>query len=200
MNFSQLARASDDVCRGESVDCRKYYTVRRIDGKCNNLKSQETKNWGATAIGMRRLTSPAYGEPDKPDLHMPRQVLILVLSSTWIPTRWQLYKILDGSCSGGWCEPTRCVKCDAQDDWWYEAKHQGFHSHDHAVWTVPWPWYHPHSRRRLVIFNFFPPWDILDLWLTTWSQQQMFHSPRVSFLREPLSRKQFCSMGNWLYS
>ena len=58
------------------MDCRKYYTVRRIDGKCNNLKNQETKNWGATAIGMRRLASPAYGEPDNPDLHMPRQVLI----------------------------------------------------------------------------------------------------------------------------
>ena len=72
----QLERASDEICKGESVDCREYYTVRRIDGKCNNLKNQETKNWGATAIGMRRLVSPAYGEPDKPDLHIPRQVLI----------------------------------------------------------------------------------------------------------------------------
>ena len=87
----QLERASDDVCRGESVDCRKYYTVRRIDGKCNNLKNQETKNWGATAIGMRRLVSPAYGEPGKPDLHMPRQVLIS--ESTLIP-------ILNACCSG----------------------------------------------------------------------------------------------------
>ena len=72
----QLERAADDICRGENVDCRDFVTVRRIDGKCNNLKNQETKNWGATAIGMRRLTSPAYGQPDQPDLHLPRKVLI----------------------------------------------------------------------------------------------------------------------------
>ena len=56
------------------MDCREYYTVRRIDGKCNNLKNQETKNWGATATGMRRLASPAYGEPGKSSLHQPRKV------------------------------------------------------------------------------------------------------------------------------
>ena len=63
------------ICKADdSVDCRDYYRVRRTDGKCNNLKNRETTNWGATAIAMRRLVSPAYGEPGKRDLHSPRKV------------------------------------------------------------------------------------------------------------------------------
>ena len=55
---------------GERVDCERFYRVRRIDGKCNNLRNE---NWGATAIGMRRLADPDYGA--KPgDLHSPRKV------------------------------------------------------------------------------------------------------------------------------
>ena len=62
---------------GETIDCQRFYRVRRIDGKCNNLKNQ---NWGATAIGMKRLVEPDYGDstqPGKPkprDLHLPRKV------------------------------------------------------------------------------------------------------------------------------
>ena len=90
----QLARAADDICRGESVDCRDFVTVRRIDGKCNNLKNQETKNWGATAIAMRRLASPAYGKPDKPDLHLPRQVLLFSnFSFLWTATLVSLTQV-----------------------------------------------------------------------------------------------------------
>ena len=70
----QLSKASDEICRGESLDCREYYTVRRIDGKCNNLKNQETKNWGAAGTGMRRLASLAYGKPVISSLHEPRKV------------------------------------------------------------------------------------------------------------------------------
>ena len=72
--FPQLSKASDEICKGEIVHCREYYKVRRIDGKCNNLKNQETKNWGATATGMRRLATPAYGEPGDSSLHRPRKV------------------------------------------------------------------------------------------------------------------------------
>ena len=68
----QLARAADEVCMGERVDCQRFYRVRRIDGKCNNLRNE---NWGAAAIGMRRLADPDYGQPGNPgDLHSPRQV------------------------------------------------------------------------------------------------------------------------------
>ena len=57
---------------GERVDCQRFYRVRRIDGKCNNLRNE---NWGAAAIGMRRLADPDYGQPGNPgDLHSPRQV------------------------------------------------------------------------------------------------------------------------------
>ena len=65
---------------GEHIDCEGFYRVRRIDGKCNNLRNQ---TWGATAIGMRRLEPGlvAYGEPGKSrsdpkprDKHLPRKV------------------------------------------------------------------------------------------------------------------------------
>ena len=57
---------------GERVDCQRFYRVRRIDGKCNNLRNQ---NWGASAIGMRRLAEPDYGQPgNSGDLHSPRKV------------------------------------------------------------------------------------------------------------------------------
>ena len=75
MSFSQLEKASDDICRGEDVDCEAYHTVRRIDGKCNNL-NEANLDWGATATGMRRLVYPpgikstAYGD----GLHALRKV------------------------------------------------------------------------------------------------------------------------------
>ena len=48
---SQLARAADGICKAEdSVDCREYYTVRRTDGKCNNLKNQDTKVLGPWSL------------------------------------------------------------------------------------------------------------------------------------------------------
>ena len=56
MSFFQLERAADVICKGESVDCREHERVRRIDGKCNNLKNED---WGATATGMRRLVFPS---------------------------------------------------------------------------------------------------------------------------------------------
>ena len=125
----QLASAANDICIGESVDCRDYVTVRRIDGKCNNLKNQETRNWGATAIAMRRLASPAYGKPDKPDLHLPRQVLIFSTSSF----HWTATLISDP----GWGEPAGCVDCAAQNSRQYKAEHKGFHSHGDAIRPVP---------------------------------------------------------------
>ena len=63
----QLSRAADEICRGESVDCKNFVTARRLDGKCNNLRNT---NWGASAIAMRRMAPTAYHD----GLHTPRKV------------------------------------------------------------------------------------------------------------------------------
>ena len=67
MSFLQLERESDDICKGERVECGEHERVRRIDGKCNNLNN---KDWGATATGMRRLAPTQYGD----GLHSLRKV------------------------------------------------------------------------------------------------------------------------------
>ena len=45
-----------------------------MDGKCNNLKNRGTRDWGASATGMRRMAAPDYGTPGSRDLHSPRKV------------------------------------------------------------------------------------------------------------------------------
>ena len=134
------------ICKADgSIDCRKFYRVRRTDGKCNNLKNRETTNWGATAIAMRRLVSPAYGEPGKRDLHSPRKVGNILRNVT----RKQFGESKISIIFSGECQPTEGVQHDAQDRRWNSRRFKGVHSHGDAVWPVPRPRYHPYSRGRL---------------------------------------------------
>ena len=83
-----MARASDEICKGDdSIDCRNHYTARRMDGKCNNFKNKATRDWGASATGMRRMAAPDYGTPGSRDLHSPRKV------ETWgaVDVIWYLF-------------------------------------------------------------------------------------------------------------
>ena len=70
MLVPQLSRAADEICRGEDVDCKNFVTVRRLDGKCNNLMNTTSSNWGASAIAMRRMAPTAYDD----GFHTPRKV------------------------------------------------------------------------------------------------------------------------------
>ena len=45
-------------------------SVRRLDGKCNNLMNTTSTNWGASAIAMRRMAPTAYDDGH----HTPRKV------------------------------------------------------------------------------------------------------------------------------
>ena len=140
LSFFQLARAADEVCMGERVDCQqRFYRVQRIDGKCNNLRNE---NWGATAIGMRGLADPDYGQPGKPgDLHSPRKVgeVFWGASPAQLCVKFsrKLLK-LDVDCPGE-CGPTGGVQCNAQDTRGerLEARQEGVHPHGDAVRPVP---------------------------------------------------------------
>ena len=131
VDFFQLARAADEVCMGERVDCQRFYRVRRIDGKCNNLRNQ---NWGATAIGMRRLVEQDYGQPGNlGDLHSPRKVGkvfadLLFVASLSSDVHWP-----------GECWPAGGVERYAQDAGGerFEARQKGVHPHGDAVRPVP---------------------------------------------------------------
>ena len=69
-----------------------------MDGKCNNLKNRATRDWGASATGMRRMAAPAYGDPGNRDLHSPGKV-----------ETWSAINVLT-SFSSGECEPTQGVE------------------------------------------------------------------------------------------
>ena len=71
----QLARAADEICRGEKVECKDFVSVRRLDGKCNNLMNTTSTNWGASAIAMRRMAPTAYDDGH----HTPRKVQLWCL-------------------------------------------------------------------------------------------------------------------------
>ena len=71
----QLASAADEICRGEKVECRDFVSVRRLDGKCNNLMNTTSTNWGSSAIAMRRMAPTAYDDGH----HTPRKVQLWFL-------------------------------------------------------------------------------------------------------------------------
>ena len=81
----QLEEEAIQVCEGEMVDCSRFVDVRRLDGKCNNLRNKTTTswgtctnctNWGASAIKMRRMTGTAYSDFLQ---HKPREVKVDLL-------------------------------------------------------------------------------------------------------------------------
>ena len=73
IDFFQLEEEAIKVCEGEMVDCSGFFKVRRLDGKCNNLRNKTTTNWGASAIKMRRMAGTAYSDFLQ---HQPRQVKV----------------------------------------------------------------------------------------------------------------------------
>ena len=98
-NFLQLARAADEICRGEKVECKDFVSVRRLDGKCNNLMNTTSTNWGASAIAMRRMAPTAYDDGH----HTPRKVQMFCLFP------WTFFVT-------GQHHSKERVRCNAQDD------------------------------------------------------------------------------------
>ena len=57
------------------MECKDFVSVRRLDGKCNNLMNTTSTNWGASAIAMRRMAPTAYDDGH----HTPRKVQMFCL-------------------------------------------------------------------------------------------------------------------------
>ena len=147
MLVPQLSRAADEICRGESVDCKNFVSMRRLDGKCNNLKNTTSSNWGASAIAMRRMAPTAYDD----GFHTPRKVNNhhnFSLLTTFLETKvlWQVNisprRVSDAMHKTTGSTPRlsrKGLRSRSSTLTCYRNMQEGVHPHGHAVWTVPRP-------------------------------------------------------------
>ena len=76
----------------ELINLKEVKNTKEV--KTHILVFLPTRDWGASATGMRRMAAPDYGKPGNRDLHSPRKV-----------DTWGAINVLT-SFSSGECEPT----------------------------------------------------------------------------------------------